>query len=375
MSAWLTRLAERLAERGMSGPAQRCVRAALRVGRGSRADLSRLLEVTRRIDDPRLAVEVARRLVELEADNPDARGTLATLLLLVGEVDAAAAEAARVGSLLAPGIAAPRVVRDALLDPERARRGEAYVTWLDDVLVETAFWSIVKGDQVFNLEVHGRGLAASPYIEGRVAPDGAAYLMRCPQPTIRIDEPCAFLGGDENYSHWVNRNLLKLALIEDDDEYARLPLLVNDDLRPYQHEYLEMLGIDPKRLIRVPRNTAVACRRVAVPTLLRNHPRMWVGTDWIRRRLAGSCSWRGATRFGASSSTSRSSRTRFRRTDSGSSCPACSRPGSRSKHSRRRTSSSPRTARLSRTWSSRPREHSSSSLPAPRSCTCPRFAT
>jgi capsular polysaccharide biosynthesis protein len=178
------------------------------------------------------------------------------------------------------------VVRDALLDPDRARRGEAYVTWLDDVLVETAFWSIVKEDRVFNMEVHGRGLAASPFIEGRVAPDESAFLMRCPPPSAHIEEPCVFLGGDENYSHWVNRNLLKLALVEGRGEFAHLPLLINDDLRPYQQEYLDMLGIDAARLIRVPRNTVVACRRVAVPTLLRNHPKMRLGTDWIRRRLA-----------------------------------------------------------------------------------------
>jgi capsular polysaccharide biosynthesis protein len=96
------------------------------------------------------------------------------------------------------------------------------------------------------------------------------------------------LGGDENYSHWVNRNLLKLALTEASDEFNRLPLLVHDDPQPWQSEYLELLGIDPKRLLHVPRNAAIACRRLAVPTLLRNHPKMQLGTDWIRHRLAAS---------------------------------------------------------------------------------------
>jgi capsular polysaccharide biosynthesis protein len=160
------------------------------------------------------------------------------------------------------------------------------VAWLEDVLVETAFWSVVKDDRVYNMEVHGRGLGASPFIEGRVSPDGSAFLMRCPPPAVRIDEPCVHLGGDENYSHWVNRNLLKLALTEERDEFKHLPLLVHEDLRPWQWEYLELLGISPNRLLRVPRNVVVACHRLAVPTLLRNHPRMQLGTDWIRRRLA-----------------------------------------------------------------------------------------
>jgi capsular polysaccharide biosynthesis protein len=279
-------LAEHCAERGMADPARLCVRLALRLPGSTAEGLTRLLEVTRRIDDRRLAVKVAERLVALEPRDPALRGVLATLQLLLGEIDAAEAEAGRARALLAPEDPAPRVVRDALLDPDRAHRGEAYVTWVDDVLVETAFWSIVKDDRVFNMEVHGRSLVASPFIEGRVAPDETAFLMRCLPPAVHVEEPCVFLGGDENYSHWVNRNLLKLALVEEHAEFARLPLLINDDLRPYQREYLDMLGIDAARLIRVPRNTVVACRRVAVPTLLRNHPKMRLGTDWIRRRLA-----------------------------------------------------------------------------------------
>jgi capsular polysaccharide biosynthesis protein len=282
----LHRLAEYCAAHRIPGAARLCVRSALRLPGDTVAGLSRLLDVTRRIDDRRLGVEVAQRLVEVEPRDPALRGVLATLQLLLGDIDAAATEAERARALLPQEEPAPRVVRDALLDPDRAHRGEAYVAWLDDVLVETAFWSIVKGDRVFNMEVHGRGLAASPFIEGRASPDETAFLMRCPRPSAHIQEPCVFLGGDENYSHWVNRNLLKLALVEGRSEYVSLPLLINDDLRPYQQEFLDMLGIDAARLIRVPRNTVVACRRVAVPTLLRNHPKMRLGTDWIRRRLA-----------------------------------------------------------------------------------------
>jgi capsular polysaccharide biosynthesis protein len=282
----LHRLADRLAARGMRTWAARCARATLRFERGTPETLSALLDIARRLDERALAVEVARRLVAVAPGDASARGVLATLLLLQGDIDGAASEARELRRLLPPGEPVPRVVRDSLLNPELARRGEAYVTWLDDVLVETAFWSVVKDDRVFNMEVHGRGLGASPFVEGRASPDEKAFLMRCPVPVARIDEPCVLLGGDENYSHWVNRNLLKLALIEESDEFNRLPLLVHDDLRPWQWEYLELLGIDRNRLLHVPRNAAVTCRRIAVPTLLRNHPKMRIGTDWIRRRLA-----------------------------------------------------------------------------------------
>jgi hypothetical protein len=282
----LRRLAEFLAARGMSGPARHCGRLALAFNRNNPAALSPLIDVARRLDDLPLAIEVCRRLVKLDPGDVSTRGVLATLLMLQGDVDAAAGEAARLRALLPPGESAPCVVLDSLLDPVRARRGEAYVTWLDDVLVETAYWSVVKNDHVFNMEVHGRLLATSPFIEGRVSPDGKAFVMRCPPPAVRINEPCVHLGGDENYSHWVHRNLMKLALTEDRDEFAGIPLLINEDLRPYQEEYLELLRISPSRLLRVPRNVIVACRRLAVPTLLRNHPMMRVGTEWLRHRLS-----------------------------------------------------------------------------------------
>lgn len=279
-------LGKHFAARGMVGPAKLCNSAALLFGRNNRRTLSALLDTARRLDDRHLAIDAAKRLVDIDPRDVSARNILATALLLQGEVEAAEAHATLLRGLLPPGEPVPRVVRDSLIDPARAGSGDAYVAWLDDVLVETAFWSVVKEGRVFNREVYGRNLAASPFVNLRVSPDGSAFLTRCPAPVIHIEAPCVHLGGDHNYSHWVNRCLLKLALIEEHDEYSRLPLLVNDDLLSYQKEYFELLGIGPDRLLRVPRNAVISCRRLAVPTLLRNHPKMHIGTDWLRRRLA-----------------------------------------------------------------------------------------
>ncbi|HEY4659522.1 MAG TPA: hypothetical protein VIH11_08440, partial [Gemmatimonadaceae bacterium] len=113
------RLADRLAARGMRSSAARCARIALRLARGTPETLSTLLEIARRLDDRPLAIEVSRRLVELDPGDVSTRGVLATLLLLQGDVDAAGDEAGRLRALLPPGEPAPRVVRDSLLDPER----------------------------------------------------------------------------------------------------------------------------------------------------------------------------------------------------------------------------------------------------------------
>jgi capsular polysaccharide biosynthesis protein len=117
-------------------------------------------------------------------------------------------------------------------------------------------------------------------------PDGRRFVVSLPAPAISIDTPCVLLAGDENYSHWLTRNLTKMFLVEGHPGYAALPLLINEDLSGYQREYLALLGISEERLIKVPRGAVVACRDLVVPTQLRNHPRMRQGIDWLRGRLA-----------------------------------------------------------------------------------------
>jgi len=80
------------------------------------------------------------------------------------------------------------------------------------------------------------------------------------------------------------RNLLKLSLLED-TRYAALPLLINDDLKPYQREYLGLLEIADDRLIKVPRHSVVRCQELVVPTSLSVHHQMGRGIEWLRRRL------------------------------------------------------------------------------------------
>jgi len=108
-------------------------------------------------------------------------------------------------------------------------------------------------------------------------------LPRAPQA---IESPCILLGSDANYAHWVLRNLLKLSLLEDAGLPGRLPFLVGENLRAWQRAYLELLGIAAARLLPVPAGQIVACRRLFVPTQLRNHPRMADGIAWLRARLA-----------------------------------------------------------------------------------------
>ena len=178
-----------------------------------------------------------------------------------------------------------RFARDALIDPERARTEGVYVATLDDVQIETADWAILDGDKVYNTEAHNRALRKGPHVQGRASPNNDAYIFRLPPVTQTIDVPCAHLGGDHNYCHWITRNMVKLGVLEG-TPHESLPLLVNADLRRHQTEFLELLAIPEERLIRLERPALAHIRRLVVPTNVTNHAKMGIGTQWLRRHLA-----------------------------------------------------------------------------------------
>jgi len=174
---------------------------------------------------------------------------------------------------------------DALIDPERARTEGVYVATLQNVEIETAYWSILDGEKVYNTEAHNRALRNSPYVQGRASPGNDAYIYRLPEVTRHIEAPCVHLGGDHNFCHWITRNMVKLGVLEG-TPHASLPLLVNADLRRHQQEFLELLSIPEERLIRVERPALVHIRELVVPTNVTNHAKMGIGTQWLRRHLA-----------------------------------------------------------------------------------------
>jgi capsular polysaccharide biosynthesis protein len=275
-----------LAALRLPGAAAALLRAVLRVRPGHVGALRELLALALTRGDRAEAARAGERLARAAPDDPALRWSLAVLALQAGDAEGALRHFSRHDALRSGGALATRLCADSLLDPVRAGSGEPYVARLRDVLVETALWSVIDGGKVYVHEVHDRTIANGPFVAGRMLPDARRFIVSLPAPAVNVDTPCVLLGGDENYSHWLTRNLIKLCLVEEDPEYAGRPLLINADLRGYQREYLTLLGIPEARLIKVPRDAIVACRELIVPTLLRNHPRMRVGIDWLRGRLA-----------------------------------------------------------------------------------------
>lgn len=281
MTSVALRLAQSLNGRQHPAAARAVLAAALLWRPRDPGLLRELVAVSMAQRDARRLMAACRRLLAVCPDDVHAIETLASLELAAGNVDVARALLARRRT----GGTVLRLATSTFIDPERANRGEVYVATLREVDVETADWSILDGDRVYNSEAHNRGLRKSPLVQGRASPDNKTFLFRLPPVARVIDGPCVHLGGDHNYCHWITRNLLKLALLEA-TPHENLPLLVNEDLRAYQCEYLELLGIAEERLIRLPRPALVHCSELMVPTSLANHLKMGVGIQWLRRRLA-----------------------------------------------------------------------------------------
>ena len=182
----------------------------------------------------------------------------------------------------------PRLCRNAYMEPDRVSRCEPYVHVLRNVELETDYCAIAEGDKVYILETSGKNFGKHPYVRHRMTPDLESFLASWPAASRSLDQPFVLLGtdGGTNYSHWLARHVLKLALLEKAGVTESLPLLVNEDLRGYQVDLLDLLGISRDRLLPMPTGLVVRCREIIVPVLLMHHRKMRFGIDWLRERLA-----------------------------------------------------------------------------------------
>jgi capsular polysaccharide biosynthesis protein len=221
------------------------------------------------------------------ARNPEHREALKTLfnaLIGSGDMTQALAVYRRLKALDRGAVWQIELCHDAVLRPELAEAGQAYVAELEDAVVDTTYWSIVQGNKLYNKEAYNRRIANSPLVGWRMSADETSYIIAHPANLPVIKAPCIFVGSDENYSHWITRSLLKLGLVDTED-YRQLPLLLRTPLQQFQSEYLDLLGIGRERLIQVSQGAAVRFRRLIVPTQVSLHPGFAAGVDWLLARL------------------------------------------------------------------------------------------
>jgi hypothetical protein len=186
------------------------------------------------------------------------------------------------------GLVPPGLYQDAKMDPARAAAGEPYVHTLRDVILETERCAIFDGDRVYIRETSGTNLQNHRRFKVRATPGREYFVVSVPEPTMTFDQPVVLIGtdGEHNYGHWLYRSALKFALLERDAVPDTLPLVVHQNLNPFEIDFLDLLRIPRSRMLEVPRDAVIRCRELVVPVLLRNHPRMRVGIDWLRQKVA-----------------------------------------------------------------------------------------
>lgn len=111
--------------------------------------------------------------------------------------------------------------------------------------------------------------------------------LRMPIHVPVIEQPAVLLGGMAQYYHNTVEFLSSLAVIETLGIGTDLPLVVNDDLAPFQIEQLGLLGYPLERLIRVKSDQPMRFSRLTVPSRLVRGGR-WMDPlipRWYRQRL------------------------------------------------------------------------------------------
>ena len=236
--------------------------------------------------DNQAARSASEALLRANPSDAAALNDLAAVYLSEGSPGAALGLYARRARLLGEA-AEPRLYRNAYMAPDLVDAGQPYVHVLRDVAMETADCAIFDGDRVYIRETTDRNIAKHPYIRHRITPDREWFVVSCPETSWTMDEPVVLLGTDGaiNYSHWLTRHALKLALVEQAGIPSSVPFLINENPCAYQRDLLGLVGIPDDRLKPVPRGIVVRFRELIVPVQLRNHAKMRLGIDWLRNRL------------------------------------------------------------------------------------------
>ena len=173
----------------------------------------------------------------------------------------------------------------SLLDPQLASNGAPYIKELHNVVIDSGFWMILDGKKLYSDDVSGRNIAFSPLVRGRLSNDNTTVIVDCGTPVLDIPEPLVFLGGDENYCHWLIRYLSRLALLEGHANLRELPFLVKNNMKRYQAESLDLLDIPEAYRYMVPENSLIHCNHIYIPTNLRNERDVGIGCKWLRDKF------------------------------------------------------------------------------------------
>jgi capsular polysaccharide biosynthesis protein len=176
------------------------------------------------------------------------------------------------------------LVQISSLDPSLALKDVPQLAKLENVLVDGNRWFVVDNGRLYWKETSCRSPQFGNLTGGRVSQNFKYAIIDKTEATRVIDNPCMFLGGDDNYCHWLQIYLPKLLFTE--QTFPTIPLLVTKNLKAFQKDSLSMLGIHEERLLYVSEKELIFCKNILLlsDSVWTKTP-MMKGLLWLREKF------------------------------------------------------------------------------------------
>jgi Glycosyltransferase 61 len=87
---------------------------------------------------------------------------------------------------------------------------------------------------------------------------------------LELSDPAILIGGCSNYYHWLVDYLPRFLIADSFEEFSDWKLIINSDLKSFQLEAIQMLGIPTSQLLLVEDHWTVFGSTILLPSLLTN---------------------------------------------------------------------------------------------------------
>ena len=132
---------------------------------------------------------------------------------------------------------------------------------LENALVLSGEWLILTNSGTLLIDLnHGTPTGYPSYYK-----DTDSMRVFAPKPNSPVIEKAILVGGDGNYFHWTVDFFPLLLSLGEMAELNDIPILMHDDLTPYQHEALKMAKIDENRIRPLSYPGCFPCNELIVP--------------------------------------------------------------------------------------------------------------
>ena len=164
-----------------------------------------------------------------------------------------------------PG-ASPHPLATVLADQAGGKLSPTYVA-VKDITLFSGEWQILHNQSrtLFPDANHGTPTGYASYFLPIGENSGAAQQILIPEPVRKPFKKAILAGGDQNYFHWLIDFLPRLMAIKDTPGFQGLPILIHEDMLPYQTESLAFLGIPEEHLEPLAYPACYPCEELIVP--------------------------------------------------------------------------------------------------------------